>query len=60
MNNIEDWTASELFNYLISMSVIHSDEEFEDWKHDRPEMIRMVREDMEQNSITVSLVDSQK
>ena len=45
--NPGNWTTSELFQYLIAMSVIHPDEEFEDWRHDRPEMLRMVREDME-------------
>lgn len=48
-SNLEDWGTIELFTYLTSMSVIHPDEEFEDWKHDRADMVRMVKEDIQNN-----------
>lgn len=44
---VEDWTASELFDYLIGMNVIHPEEIAEDWIHDRTDMIKMVKEDIE-------------
>jgi len=40
MNNSPyDWTASELFNYLVDAEIIDSDGSFEDWKYSRTEMI---------------------
>lgn len=39
--NFEDWTATELFEYLQSNYVLPEEEEFEDWKHDREEMLYM-------------------
>ena len=48
-NDVKDWTADELFQYLIGMSVIAPEEIFSDWMHDRPEMIRMVKEDINNN-----------
>lgn len=47
MNDIEEWTAAELFEYLRGNFIIDPDENFEDWKHDRTDMIKRVKEDME-------------
>jgi hypothetical protein len=41
---IEEWTASELFHYLQNTHIIAPEEQFEDWKHDRTDMIKMVRD----------------
>ena len=46
IQQVEDWTDSELFNALIGLHIIAPDEVFEDWMHDRPLMIDMVRQDM--------------
>ena len=48
-NNPEDWTTSELFDHLIGSSIIHPDDKFEDWMHDRADMVKMVKEDIENN-----------
>lgn len=46
---IDDWTESELFYYLISTSVISPDEEFEDWKHNRTDMVKMANANWNKN-----------
>jgi hypothetical protein len=42
------WTTSELFGYAISMGLIDSDEEFENWKHERSDLVYMVQEDLDE------------
>ncbi len=49
IQQVEEWTACELFDSLIGTSVISPDEVFEDWMHDRALMIDMVREDIIEN-----------
>lgn len=39
-----EWTASELFEFLIDNYIISDDEEFEGWKNDRSGMIDMCEE----------------
>lgn len=46
--DFESWTADELFNYLQGMCIISEDEEFEDWKHDRTDMIDMCVDGLEE------------
>jgi hypothetical protein len=41
---IDEWTTSDLFHYLLNNELIPEDAEFEDWKHDRTDMIGMVKE----------------
>ena len=43
---VEEWTASELFNYLLDNEIISEDAEFEDWKNNRTDMIGMVKENI--------------
>lgn len=45
----EDWTTLELFNYCVALRMISPDEKFEDWKHDRPDLLKMVKEDIASN-----------
>jgi len=41
---IEDWTTSEIFDYLILNYLIPEESCFEDWKHDRTDMISILKE----------------
>lgn len=42
--NPEEWTSVEMFTFLREMKIISNDEEFEDWKHDRSDMLQMIRD----------------
>lgn len=42
-NDPGTWTTIELFSFLITMKVISDDEKFEEWKHDRTDMLAMVK-----------------
>lgn len=44
MNDFEDWTTSELFNYLMDHYLIPNDSEFEDWKNLRTDMLKLCQE----------------
>ena len=41
--DFENWTTAELFNYLIMLGIIPDDEDFEDWKYDRIDMLKMCK-----------------
>ena len=43
----EEWLTHELFNFLVINSVISQDEEFEDWKYNRTDMLNMVKNELE-------------
>lgn len=45
----EDWTTSELFNYCRCMNLISSEDTFEQWMNDRTDLLRIVKEDIENN-----------
>ena len=45
--NFEDWLTCELFDYLKVIDVISEDEEFEDWKFDRTDMLKLCKENEE-------------
>lgn len=53
--NPENWTTSELFNYCQVLSIIAPDEEFENWKHNRTDLLRMVKDDIANNINNVDL-----
>lgn len=55
---VEDWTASELFEYLYDKNIIETFEVFENWMHDRALMIEMVKEDIADNGITDDILMS--
>ena len=40
----ENWSTAELFHYLIDNDVFDVDDEFEDWKNSRSELIQMCKE----------------
>jgi hypothetical protein len=42
--NFDDFTAEELFNHLIDLHQIPFEEEFEDWRSLKPDMLRMCKE----------------
>jgi hypothetical protein len=42
------WNASELFHFLQNNHIVSEDDEFEDWMHDRPDMIKMAEEFFEE------------
>lgn len=42
--DFESWAATELFEYLVDNYVISDDESFEDWKHDRTDMLKLCKE----------------
>ena len=39
----ENWSTAELFNYLILQDVFPDDEEFDDWKNLRSELINLAK-----------------
>jgi hypothetical protein len=47
MTSPEEWTAIELFEYLQDRMLIDDEEVFDDWMHNRTDMIKMVKEDIE-------------
>ena len=42
-----EWTTSELFEYAIGASLIHPEEEFENWMNDRTDLYRIVQDDLD-------------
>jgi hypothetical protein len=40
----EDWTATELFDFLQTNHVISDEDDFEKWMHDRTDMISLVQD----------------
>lgn len=42
-----DWTTTELFDYCTSNYLISSDDIFEDWMHDRTDLLVIVKNDIE-------------
>lgn len=40
------WTTSELFEYAKDVGLIADDEVFENWMHDRPDLLKMVNNDL--------------
>lgn len=40
----ENWSTAELFHYLMDNDVIDVDDDFEDWKNNRSELIQMCKE----------------
>lgn len=49
MSEPEDWQTCELFDFLQVNHCIHPDEVFEEWMHDRYDMIKMVKKEIEDN-----------
>ena len=41
VNEFEEWTTTELFEYLVAAYVVSQDEEFEDWKNCRTDLLKM-------------------
>lgn len=46
VKNPDNWTTTELFTYLIIMSIISPDENFEDWKNNRTDIVKMVKQEL--------------
>ena len=40
----ENWSTAELFHYLMDADVFDVDEDFEDWKHLRSELLKKCKE----------------
>lgn len=40
----ENWNTAELFHYLMDNDVFDVDDDFEDWKNNRSELIKMCKE----------------
>lgn len=40
----ENWSTAELFHYLMDMDVFDVDEDFENWKHLRSELLQKCKE----------------
>ncbi|WP_075344116.1 hypothetical protein [Tenacibaculum agarivorans] len=40
-HDLSEWTTSELFYFLQSIHLIAPDDNFEDWMHDRSDMIQL-------------------
>ena len=45
----EDWQTNELFDYLQACNVISKEDTFDMWMHDRTDMLRWVKEEVEGN-----------
>jgi len=43
----EEWTTAELFDYAVAMSLIDPEEEFDNWMHDRGDLLEIVSNDIE-------------
>ncbi len=43
MNDYDSWLTCELFDYLVSIGIIPDDEDFEDWKNDRTDMLKICK-----------------
>ena len=44
MTPVEEWTAAELFDYLNERDLLEEDADFENYKHDRTDMIDLVNQ----------------
>jgi len=40
----EDWTTTELFEYLMDNYIIPYDSKFDDWMHSRSDMLMLARD----------------
>lgn len=50
--DFDRWTTEELFNHLIDLHQIPYEEEFEDWRHLKAEMLRMCKETIHDTRIS--------
>ena len=44
-DNVDNWTSEQLFQYLITASVIAPDEDFIDWEGYHKYMVELVKKD---------------
>lgn len=49
--NFDDFTAEELFHHLIDLQQLPYEEEFEDWRFLRGDMLRMCKESYQNQEI---------
>lgn len=47
MTEPEEWTTSELFEYCQTMKIISEEDKFEDWMNDRTDMLKFVKDDLD-------------
>ena len=56
--NPENWTTTELFEYCQTLHIISSDDKFEDWMYDRPDLLQLVKNDIANNISSVDLQEN--
>lgn len=53
--NPENWTTTELFEYCQTLHIISPDDKFEDWMYDRPDLLQLVKNDIQNNIKEINL-----
>ena len=45
----DNWTTTELFEYCQTLHIISLEDKFEDWMYDRPDLLQLVKDDIQNN-----------